>query len=111
VALRTLRKSHRQVTDLLYLMAFYSYIRGNTFLCRISEYCITDRARDTKTDKVVALKKVRMEHEKDGLPVSGLREISVLLSCRHENIVHLREVVVGRSLERWACFKLLLEFS
>lgn len=49
---------------------------------------------------MVALKKVRMEHEKDGLPVSGLREISVLLSCRHENIVQLKEVVVGRSLER-----------
>jgi serine/threonine protein kinase len=99
-----MRKSNSKVTDLLYLMPFYSYIR-------ISGYCITDRARDTKTDKVVALKKVRMEHEKDGLPVSGLREISVLLSCRHENIVHLREVVVGRSLERWACFKSLPEFS
>lgn len=67
---------------------------------RLNRYGISDRARDTKTDKVVALKKVRMEHEKDGLPVSGLREISVLLSCRHENIVHLKEVVVGRSLER-----------
>lgn len=59
-----------------------------------------DRARDTKTDSIVALKKVRMEHEKDGLPLSGLREISVLLSCNHENIVPLKEVVVGRSLER-----------
>lgn len=59
-----------------------------------------DRARDTIHDKVVALKKVRMEQEKDGLPISGLREIQVLLSCRHENIVHLKEVVVGRSLER-----------
>ncbi|XP_047102579.1 cyclin-dependent kinase 10 [Schistocerca piceifrons] len=70
-------------------------------LNRIGEgtYGIVYRARDTKSDKVVALKKVRMEHEKDGLPVSGLREISVLLSCRHENIVHLKEVVVGRSLE------------
>jgi cyclin-dependent kinase 10 len=79
--------------------------------CNVSSYCISDRARDTKTDKVVALKKVRMEHEKDGLPVSGLREISVLLSCRHENIVHLKEVVVGRSLERQVCFKPLREFS
>lgn len=61
---------------------------------------ITDRARDTINDKVVALKKVRMEQEKDGIPISGLREIQVLLSCRHENIVHLKEVVVGRSLER-----------
>lgn len=106
-----MRKSCKQVISLSYLILLYTYIRGNTFLCIISEYCITDRARDTKTDKVVALKKVRMEHEKDGLPVSGLREISVLLSCRHENIVHLREVVVGRSLERWAYFKSLLEFS
>ncbi len=42
-----------------------------------------------------------MEHEKDGLPLSGLREISILLSCHHENIVELIEVVVGRSLERY----------
>lgn len=41
-----------------------------------------------------------MEHEKDGFPISGLREISILLTCRHENIVQLNEVVVGRSLER-----------
>lgn len=62
--------------------------------------CSTDRALDTKNNCVVALKKVRMENEKDGIPVSGLREISVLLSCRHENIVQLKEVVVGKSLER-----------
>lgn len=61
---------------------------------------LLDRARDTKNDSIVALKKVRMEQERDGLPLSGIREISVLLSCRHENIVELKEVVVGRSLER-----------
>ncbi|BES99689.1 S_TKc [Nesidiocoris tenuis] len=70
-------------------------------LNRIGEgtYGIVYRARDTKTDSIVALKKVRMEMERDGLPLSGLREISVLLACSHENIVHLKEVVVGRSLE------------
>lgn len=41
-----------------------------------------------------------MEQEKDGIPLSGLREISVLLSCKHENIVELKEVAVGKSLER-----------
>lgn len=41
-----------------------------------------------------------MDLERDGIPVSSLREIQVLLSCRHENIVHLKEVAVGRSLER-----------
>lgn len=36
-----------------------------------------------------------------GIPVSGLREIQILMSCSHENIVRLKEVVVGRSLERF----------
>ena len=49
--------------------------------------------------EIVALKKMRMEREKDGIPISGLREISILLSCNHENIVQLKEIVVGRSLE------------
>ncbi|XP_055686872.1 cyclin-dependent kinase 10 [Lutzomyia longipalpis] len=70
-------------------------------LNRIGEgtYGIVYRARDTKTNEIVALKKVRMDQEKDGLPISGLREIMILKTCQHENIVQLREVVVGRSLE------------
>ena len=53
-----------------------------------------------------------MDQEKDGLPVSGLREIQILMSCSHENIVKLKEVVVGRSLERF-CFQyfILFEFA
>ncbi len=58
-----------------------------------------DRAKDTKSQEVVALKKMRMEREKDGLPISALREISILLNVRHENIVSLKDVVVGRNLE------------
>lgn len=59
---------------------------------------ITDRAKDKANGNIVALKKVRMEVQK--VPLSGLREIQVLLSCRHENIVQLKEVLVGKSLER-----------
>ncbi|KAG4077298.1 hypothetical protein HA402_009927 [Bradysia odoriphaga] len=70
-------------------------------LNRIGEgtYGIVYRARDTSNNEIVALKKVRMDQEKDGLPVSGLREIHILKKCSHENIVRLKEVVVGRSLE------------
>lgn len=70
-------------------------------LNRIGEgtYGIVYRARDTKRNEIVALKKVRMDQEKDGLPISGLREIQILKSCHHENIVRLAEVVVGKSLE------------
>lgn len=40
-----------------------------------------------------------MEGEKDGLPISSLREINLLLKMRHKNIVELDEVVVGRRLD------------
>jgi cyclin-dependent kinase 10 len=51
----------------------------------------------------VALKKVRIDQEmfRNGFPVSGLREIQVLMACNHENVVRLKEVVVGKSLERF----------
>ena len=62
-------------------------------------YGIVYRARDTKTGEIVALKKMRMEREKDGIPVSALREITILLACHHENVVPMKEIAVGRSLE------------
>ncbi|XP_014675835.1 PREDICTED: cyclin-dependent kinase 10-like [Priapulus caudatus] len=62
-------------------------------------YGIVYRSRDTKSDEIVALKKMRMEREKDGIPVSGLREINILLNLRQENIVQLKEVAVGKSLD------------
>ncbi|XP_050398234.1 cyclin-dependent kinase 10 [Patella vulgata] len=70
-------------------------------LNRVGEgtYGIVYCARDTKSNKIVALKKMRMEKEKDGLPISGLREIDILLNIRHENIVEMKEVVVGKSLD------------
>ncbi|XP_053741306.1 cyclin-dependent kinase 10 isoform X1 [Synchiropus splendidus] len=70
-------------------------------LNRIGEgtYGIVYRARDTKSDEIVALKKVRMDKEKDGIPISSLREITLLLKLRHPNIVELKEVVVGTQLE------------
>lgn len=53
-------------------------------LNRVGEgtYGIVYRARDTLSDRTVALKKMRMENEKDGVPVSGLREINILLNLR-----------------------------
>ena len=58
-------------------------------------YGWVSRARETATREVVALKKLKMMGEKTELPVTGLREIQTLMVARHENIVKLREVVVG----------------
>ena len=61
-------------------------------LNRVGEgtYGIVYRVRDTKSNDILALKKIRMEKEKDGLPISGLREFSLLMQCSHENIVALK---------------------
>lgn len=57
------------------------------------------RVRDTKTKQIVALKKIRMERETDGMPVSSLREISILKRMKHQNIVNVTDVAVGPRLE------------
>jgi cell division cycle 2-like protein len=44
----------------------------------------------------VALKKLKMEKEKEGFPITSLREINCLLRAKHVNIVNVREIVVGR---------------
>lgn len=70
-------------------------------LNRVGEgtYGIVYRARDTKSNEIVALKRVRMEREKDGLPISTLREISLLINLNHENVVELRNVAVGKNMD------------
>lgn len=49
------------------------------------------------TQDKVALKRIRMEGEKDGFPVTAVREIKLLQHLRHENIVSLLEVMVEKN--------------
>lgn len=49
------------------------------------------------TKNMVALKKIRMEGERDGFPVTAVREIKLLQSLKHDNIVKLHEVMVERN--------------
>ena len=47
-----------------------------------------------------ALKKVKISKDsRDGFPLTALREVNVLLSLYHPNIVNVTEVVVGASLD------------
>jgi cell division cycle 2-like protein len=67
-------------------------------LNRIDEgsYGIVYRARDRHTGEIVALKRLKCEHQdRNGFPVTDLREIHSLLWIKHENIVNVREIVVG----------------
>ncbi|CAJ1943662.1 unnamed protein product [Sphenostylis stenocarpa] len=57
-------------------------------------YGVVYKARDKKTGELVALKKVKMNIERDGFPMSSLREINILLSLNHPSIVNVKEVLV-----------------
>ncbi|PNJ45669.1 cyclin-dependent kinase 9 [Pongo abelii] len=50
------------------------------------------KARHRKTGQKVALKKVLMENEKEGFPITALREIKILQLLKHENVVNLIEI-------------------
>ncbi len=52
------------------------------------------KASDKHDGTRVALKKIKMERETQGFPVTAIREIKILkLMKNHENIVELREIV------------------
>ncbi|KAK3109135.1 hypothetical protein FSP39_023685 [Pinctada imbricata] len=54
------------------------------------------KAKDSFTDELVALKKVRLENEKEGFPITAVREIKILRQLNHPNIVNLKEIVTDK---------------
>jgi serine/threonine protein kinase len=52
------------------------------------------KARDKQTGELCALKKVRLENEKEGFPITAVREIQILRQLTHTNIVNLKEIVM-----------------
>ena len=41
-----------------------------------------------------------MEREKEGFPITSLREINTLLISQHRNVVTVREIVVGSNMDK-----------
>ncbi|TKR63088.1 hypothetical protein L596_026965 [Steinernema carpocapsae] len=50
------------------------------------------KAKCKKTNRLVALKKILMENEKEGFPITALREIKMLQMLKHENVTELIEI-------------------
>lgn len=64
----------------------------------LGSYGVVFRAREKSTGEIVALKKLKLDEEKNGFPITSLREVMALMVCRHENVVGVREIVVGDTL-------------
>ncbi|OWZ70477.1 cell division cycle 2-like [Cryptococcus neoformans] len=77
----------------------YNYTRLN----HIEEgtYGVVFRARCNDTGEIYALKKLKLDEEKQGFPITSLREVmALMIAGGHENVVGIREIVVGDTLNQ-----------
>ena len=56
------------------------------------------KAESRRTGQIVAMKKILMHQEKDGFPVTALREIKLLKMLSHKNILNLEEMAVEKNV-------------
>ncbi|KAJ5373590.1 hypothetical protein N7517_005596 [Penicillium concentricum] len=75
-----------------------SNIRDYEFLDKLGEGTFGEvyKARSKKDTKIVALKKILMHHEKEGFPITAIREIKLMKALSHPNILQLKEMSIER---------------
>ncbi|KAF9584730.1 cyclin-dependent serine/threonine protein kinase [Lunasporangiospora selenospora] len=56
-------------------------------------YGIVYKAQNRETNDVVALKRIRLDNEEEGVPCTAIREISLLKELKQNNIVRLYDVL------------------
>ncbi|XP_031556773.1 cyclin-dependent kinase 12-like [Actinia tenebrosa] len=54
------------------------------------------KAKDKITGELVGMKKVRTDNEKEGFPITAVREIKILRQLNHPNIINLKEIVTDK---------------
>uniref|UniRef100_A0A9J2PBW5 Protein kinase domain-containing protein n=1 Tax=Ascaris lumbricoides TaxID=6252 RepID=A0A9J2PBW5_ASCLU len=66
---------------------------------KISEgtYGVVYKSKNKKTGQTVAMKRIRLEDENEGVPATTLREMSFLQELKHPNIVRLEEVIMEKT--------------
>lgn len=60
-------------------------------------YGVVYKGRNRKNNQLVALKKIRLENEEEGVPSTAIREISILKEIVHPNVVGLNDVILSEN--------------
>jgi cyclin-dependent kinase 1 len=60
-------------------------------------YGVVFKGRNKRSGEIVAMKKIRLESEEEGVPSTAIREISLLKELQHPNIVLLQDVIMQES--------------
>ena len=58
-------------------------------------YGVVYKCQNKFNKSFVALKKIRLENEDEGIPSTAIREISILKQMHHQNIIKLIEIING----------------
>ena len=76
-----------------------SSIRNYTLMSKLGEGTFGEvhKAESRTTGQIVAMKKILIHQEKDGFPVTALREIKLLKMLSHPNVLKLEEMAVERT--------------
>ncbi|CAE6454845.1 unnamed protein product [Rhizoctonia solani] len=91
---RNSRLHQRSPTGAIYLRPFVT-MENYAKLEKVGEgtYGVVYKARDINTGRIVALKKIRLEAEDEGVPSTAIREISLLKELKDDNVVALLDIV------------------
>lgn len=73
----------------------------------IGTYGVVYKARDLNHNRIVALKKIRLEAEDEGVPSTAIREISLLKEMNDPNIVRLFDIVHADGHKLYLVFEFL----
>ncbi|KAG9324175.1 hypothetical protein KVV02_007404 [Mortierella alpina] len=60
-------------------------------------YGVVYKATERETGRTVALKKIRLENEDEGVPSTAIREISLLKELQHSSVVQLLDIIHDES--------------
>lgn len=69
------------------IFCFIFLLNGLLCIYYTGTYGVVYKGKNKKTNKLVALKKIRLESEDEGVPSTAVREISLLKELQHPNIV------------------------
>ena len=85
----------RLLFEIQLLQPFFTKMERYQKMEKIGEgtYGVVYKAKDRVTGEIIALKKIRLEAEDEGIPSTAIREISLLKELQHPNIVRLYDVV------------------
>ena len=74
-------------------------------------YGVVYKARDRLTNETIALKKIRLEQEDEGVPSTAIREISLLKEMQHCNIVRLLSKLSGHLWIKFLLYSKIFRYN